>query len=52
MKKQELKKLIESVLTEGYTLSWEHLEDFDNKEWAKIIKVTVATIKLAKSKGI
>jgi hypothetical protein len=52
MKKQELKELIESVLTEGYTLSWEHLEDFDNKEWAKIIKATVATIKLAKSKGI
>jgi hypothetical protein len=52
MKKSELKELIESVLTEGYTLSWEHSEDFDNKEWAKIIKAAVATIKLAKSKGI
>lgn len=51
-KAEVIVSLHEELLTEGYTLSWEHSEDFDNKEWSKIIKAAVATIKLAKSKGI
>ena len=55
MTKTQLRQIIREEiqrLNEGYTNYWEQEEDFDDREWSKIVKLVKDVIKKATKSGI